>query len=132
MKEKDQTETGFTDRQQRLLVELVRTPDIQAAAQAAGVGRSTVYRWLSEPEFAAALQQARDATYDEALNALKSLTERATHKLAGLMETEDDRLLRHVCNDVLRHAIKTRELDRIEARLDAIEHLLTPLNPEHQ
>ena len=129
MKEKDPVE--LTDRQQRLLVELVRTPDIQAAAQAAGVGRSTIYRWLNTPEFAAALRRASDATYDEALNALKSLTERATHKLAGLMETEDERLLRHVCNDVLRHAIKTRELDRIEVRLDAIEQLLQSLNQEN-
>lgn len=122
--EKNPNEAPLTARQQALIVELTRVPDVQAAAKAAGVGRTTAYRWLRTEAFTAELRRARDATYNEALSALKSLTERATRKLAGLMETGDERLLRHVCNDVLRHAIKTRELERIETRLDAIEQYL--------
>lgn len=47
----------LTDRQQKLLIELVRTNDIKAACRAAGIGRTTAYRWLDQPEFSNELRQ---------------------------------------------------------------------------
>ena len=111
----------LTPRQQKLIVELTRTPDIQTAAKAADVGRTTAHRWLREEVFAEEMRRARSATYDEALNAMKSFTSRAAETLVNLINTEDERLRRHICNDILRHALKVRESEEIERRLLNIE-----------
>ena len=42
-------------------------------------------------------------------------------ELAGLMSTEDDRLRRLICNDILGHALRVRELEDFERRLVALE-----------
>ena len=113
-------------RQQRLLTELMPTTDIQAAAREAGDGRSTVYRWLQNPAFADKLKQMRNEAMNEALSAVKSLTVRAAEELMRLLDTEDERLRRHVCRDILSHAIKVRELEEIERRLARLEEQLPP------
>jgi phage terminase small subunit len=111
----------LTARQQQLLVELVKNSDLQQAARTAGVGRTTVYRWLADPRFSAELARLRNETMKEALDSVKALTTRAAQELAGLMDTEDERLKRLLCNDILGHAIKVRELEEIERRLDRME-----------
>ena len=119
----------LTTRQQKLLLELVRNPDIQAAARNAGVGRTTAYRWLEKPEFYKELTRMRNETMNEALSTIKSLTTRAAQELARLLDTEDDRLRRHICKDILSHAIKVRELEEIEQRLIKLEEHIKPEFP---
>jgi transposase len=124
MSNKSKIPSGFTDRQQRLLVEMVRTPDTQAAAKAAGVGRSTVYRWLQNPAFADELVQRRNHVLNEALESVKTLTGRAARELGALLDTPDERLRRHVCRDILTHSVKVRELEEIEQRLTRLEQAM--------
>lgn len=120
------TETGkksseLTARQRQLLVELVRNSDLKKAAKAAGIGRTTVYRWLEDPRFSAELARLRNETMKDALDSVKALTTRAAQELAGLLDTEDERLKRLLCKDILGHAIKVRELEEIERRLVRME-----------
>lgn len=115
---------AFTARQQKLLIELVKNPDIQAAAREAGVGRSTAYRWLEDSAFAAELTRLRDQAMKEALDSVKALTTRAAMELVGLLDTQDERLRRMLCNDILGHAIKVRELEDVERRLARLERNL--------
>lgn len=121
MDEKNEQDSTLSARQQQLLVELVKNPDIQAAARAAGVGRTTAYRWLEDPRFAAALARLRNEAMKAALDCVKALTTRAAQELTGLLDTQDERLRRLLCNDILGHAIKVRELEEIERRLARIE-----------
>ena len=111
----------LTARQQQLLVELVKNTDLQQAARTAGVGRTTVYRWLEDSRFAAALARLRNEAMKDALDSVKALTTRAAQELVGLLDTEDERLKRLLCNDILGHAIKVRELEEIERRLVRME-----------
>lgn len=120
---------ALTPRQERLIVELTRTTDVQAAARAAGVGRTTAHRWLHQPDFAEELRRSRTATYGEALNSIKALATRAAGRLAGLLDTQDERLLRCTCNDILRHALRIHEFEEIEQRLRAIEQQMNRINP---
>lgn len=117
-------ENGLTARQQRLLIELVKNPNIQTAARTAGVGRTTAYRWLAQPDFADELNRRRNEAMNEALSSVKSLTARAAQELVRLLDTQDERLLRHICNDILGHAIKVRETEQIEQRLAKLEKQL--------
>ena len=114
----------FTDRQQRLLTEMVQTTDTQAAARATGIGRSTVYRWLREPDFADELARRRNKVLNEALESVKNLTTRAARELGALLDTEDERLRRQICRDILSHSIKIRELEEIEQRLTRLEQAM--------
>lgn len=115
---------AFTARQKKLLAAFVVNPDVQAACKAAGIGRTTAYRWLREPAFRDALGRERDAVLTEALSAVKAHVTRAVSELAKLLKAKDDRLRRLACNDILGHALKVRELEDIEARLAALERAL--------
>jgi len=117
----NQNQEKLTDRQKCLLVELVRTTDIQAAAKTASVARSTVYRWLQDPVFAEELTRKRNQTMNEALESVKTLTGRAARELGALLDTEDERLRRQICRDILAHSVKVRELEQIEQRLTRLE-----------
>ena len=121
MREKTESRYKTNPRQQKLLVELLKNPDIQAASRAAGIGRTTAYRWLEDSAFAAELSRLRNDTLKEALDSVKSLTSRAAAELLRLLDTPDERLRRLLCNDILSHAIKVRELEQIERRLLQLE-----------
>ena len=118
----------LTERQRRLLLELIKTPDIQSAARAAGIGRTTAYRWLSQPTFRSALTLQRNTALSEALNSIKSQTTRAAQELIALLETKDERLRWRICSEILRNSIKVRELEEIEERLALLEQQLNESN----
>jgi|GEM_PF-492641 len=111
----------LTLRHQQLIGALVVAPDIRAACKAVGVGRTTAHRWLNDPAFRAELARQRDAVLVEALDSVKTHAVRAMSELAGLLQSKDDRLRRMICNDLLGHAIRVRELEDIERRLAALE-----------
>jgi hypothetical protein len=51
---------GGTDRQRRFLDAYQQGPTISTAARLAGINRATVYRWLADPDFAAAMSAAAE------------------------------------------------------------------------
>jgi len=57
----------------------------------------------------------------EALEAVKSLTTRVAQELSRLLDTEDERLRRQICKDILSHTIKVREMDSLERRITVLE-----------
>jgi phage terminase small subunit len=120
----DPTPPELSVRQQGLMVELMRTSDIQSAARVAGVARSTAYRWLDDPGFASELARRRNEAMYEAMASVKTLTVRAAQELGALLDTEDERLRRQICKDILSHALQVREMEEIERRLIAIEQQL--------
>ncbi len=114
----------LTPRKTRLLAALASDPDVPAACAAAGVSRTTAYRWQSEPAFKDELARQREAALSAALESVKTQAVRAAAGLAGLLDVKDDRLRRLVCNDILAHAMKVRELEDFERRLAALEQAL--------
>jgi hypothetical protein len=111
----------LTARQKRLLAALVLDPDIQAAAKAVGVGRTTAHRWLREPAFRDELARQRGAVLGAALGIMKAHASRAVAELAKLLDTGNERLRRQVCNDILVHALRIRDQEDIERRLAILE-----------
>lgn len=109
----------------RLLTALVCDSDVLAACETAGVSRTTAYRWLDQAEFKAALARQRDAVLSGALESIKTQSAQAVTELSKLLSVKDDRLRRLVCNDILTHAMRIRELDDFEKRLVALEKAQT-------
>jgi hypothetical protein len=120
----DGTENRLSARQNRLIAALVANPDMQAACLSARVSRTTAYRWIKEPVFADALKLERGRVLDEALSRVKSHVTEAVDVLAALLANEDASTRRLACNDILRHAIKAKEMEDIQERLDVLERVL--------
>ncbi len=114
--------TAIKPRQKRLLEALVQDTNILTACAAAGVSRMTAYRWMEAPAFKDELEGRRNAVLTGALENVKAKSVRAAEELTGLLGTKDERLRRLVCNDVLTHAMKIRELEDFERRLTALEN----------
>lgn len=125
MTENTEPQRELPARQQQLLIELVRDPDMQAACKRAGVGRTTAYRWLAQPDFAGELARRRSEAMTEALDSVKALTTKAAAVLAALLDSDNESIRRMVCRDVFRHAVKVRELEEIEQRIEQLEKRIT-------
>ena len=54
----DRTEKKLSPKQARAIRHLLEKPTIQAAAASTQIARSTMYEWLSDPDFKAALSAA--------------------------------------------------------------------------
>ena len=115
------TPEGLTARQHKLLRVLVDNPNIQTAARAAGVGRTTAHRWLNEPLFLQELTRHRHAAVTEAMASLQSRTARAAEELTKLLDSPSEWLRRQICMDILNCSQKTLVADQIFQRLDALE-----------
>ena len=74
-----------TDQREILMDALLNSPDVSAAAEKAEVSRATVYRWLSDADFAAELKKKRDAMLDSAIESVKSHSVRAADTLAKIL-----------------------------------------------
>jgi len=115
---------SLNTRQRKLLAALVKAPDIQAACKETGVGRTTAHRWLKNPVFREELTRLRDDTLSDALSHIKMFTAQAIEQLVILMQSQDERLRRQACNDILSHALNVREKEGLDRRLQAVERQL--------
>ena len=106
---------------ENIMLALLTSPDITAAAEKAETSRSTVYRHLNDPVFAAELAKRRNAMLDSAVDSLKTHSGRAADALGGLLDTSDGRLRRQAAKDVLEFSFKILEGRDVLQRLEAIE-----------
>jgi transposase-like protein len=116
----------ITVKQQAALDSLLADGDQVKAARAAGVNDRTLRRWMHDPAFAAALQQAQDATLDAVTS---DLVRAAGGAVALLRETVDNAdaalgLRLQAARTLLDAALRWRELRGIERRLDALEQAI--------
>ena len=116
---------SLTAKQQRAIESLLREPTIQSAAESAQVGKTTIFRWLAEPEFSAAYKQQRGQLLESTLTAQAASVDAVT-------------CLREVLNDksalvtarvsaaraVLEISLKAKAELETEVRLRALEEKL--------
>ena len=119
------TETTLTDRQKRAIPYLAAGPSIRNGCRQAKIRTETYYQWIKQPAFECALKKQREELFQEALQTLSSSVQNAVDTLTGLISTENEPLKRAVCNDILGHVLKVRELKEIEERLSNIEKIVT-------
>lgn len=112
---------GLTARQEKLLSFLAGNPNIQAAAKAAGVGRTTAHHWLKDPDFREELTRRRTLATNEAMNSVQAYTAQAVEELIKLLNSPNEWLRRQICMDILNCAQKTMATEQILQRLDALE-----------
>ena len=61
----------------------------------------------------------------EAFGILSQSLTKAIETLTGLLNTQDERLKRLVCKDIIEHILRHKEIRELEERLKAIEEKLS-------
>lgn len=105
------TEISLRPRQTAAIAALLNTGKVTDAAAAGGVTTKTIYAWLREPDFSAALRAAE-------ADALRGLSRR----LAGLGEAAAD-ALRDALDEEQPIGIRLRAADLVTARGPALAEL---------
>jgi len=112
---------SVTRRQARALPFILSARTVGEGCQAAGISRKCFYNWMKEEAFRNECRGRQSRLVDLALVTLKGNAMEAAEKLSAMVATEEGPLLRRVCRDVIDINLKIRELDELEARLEALE-----------
>ena len=110
----DRTPDGLTPKQRKAVEALLTTGEVAAAAQAAGVSRDTLYRWLKQPAFLAAVRAGEARALDE-----------LSRRLVGLGRTAVATLERAMADPATPAATRVRAADAALARLLQLRELAT-------
>ncbi len=117
------TATELTPKQRRAIAALVQTGEIQAAADATGVSRTSLYAWLKTPAFQDALRAAESDALHELTRGLLALGKRSTRAVTAVLDdpgaTHGERL--RAADLILGRLLQLRELVDLEGRISALE-----------
>lgn len=126
MSEKVRSEKSLTPRQVRAIGCLMTAGTLGEAAKSAGISERQLNRWMAEPQFMAAVEQAQRQALDVTLRRLTSLATAATGLIAKIISdpTVSAAVRLRAADSVLAHLLKWREVVRLEERLAALEAAL--------
>lgn len=108
-------------KQEVAIASLLTEPTIAAAAQKAGVGEVTLWRWLKQEGFTCAYRAARRQAVENAIAQLQAASGKAVETLVGCLEAEGDSVRLRAAVAILDQSNKGMELLDLEGRLSALE-----------
>ena len=111
-------------RAEQAISALLTTASIGDAAQQAGIGERTLYRWLREDApFQAAYRRAKRQVVEQAMTQIQQATGIAVETLLAVMQDPETPASARVsaAKAVLEQALKTVEIEDLESRLTALE-----------
>lgn len=110
-------------KRERALTALLELGEVKAAAKRAGVGQTTLWRWLKEDAFAAEYRDARRRLVEASVSRLASDSVAASRVLREIAEDKEAPSSSRVAaaRAILEHSIKGVEVLDLEPRLKEIE-----------
>lgn len=118
------TEKKLSPRQVKALASYFDTGDVSQATSAAGVNRSTFYRWVNEdPLFQAAMAEAEARALAFLSGRLVSLAKKATDTIEAVLDSKTATTAQRLraADIILSNLLRVRELVTLEERLTALE-----------
>ena len=113
-----------TPAQRKAIETMLTSGNMVQAADAAGVNRSTIYRWMADDVFVAALREAEAEAVQGLSRSLAGLGESAAQALRDALAPSNKITVRlRAAEIVTDRLLKLRELVDIEARLKALEDM---------
>jgi len=114
---------SLTVRQRRFVLALLESPTVREAAQVAGVGETTAWRYLSEDSVRAELARRTDGLLTQAASGLLSDMAEARATLLGVMRsaTAGDGAKVSAARAVLDAGLRLFELYSLADRMAAVE-----------
>lgn len=109
--------------QHRAVIALLEHPTVKEAAEAAGVHKATVYRWLREPEFQAAYREARREAVSRATARLQQISSEAVEALREIVSDRSQQGASRVgaARCILDYAARMTEIEDFGERLARLE-----------
>ncbi len=125
MGENGSVKPALSAKQEKAIAALLATATIADAARRAGVGDTTIYRWLKEPDFAAAYRDARREAVGQAIARLQQLSSAAAFVLATTMADRSTPASVKVqaASKILDLSLRAVELEDLEERITVLETL---------
>ncbi len=119
----NRTLPGLSPKQRKAVAALLTTGDATAAAQAAGIARDTLYRWMGQPLFLEAVRAAEAQALDDLSRVLVRLGRTAAGTLAKAMGDAATPMATRVraADATLGRLLQLRELATLEARVAELE-----------
>lgn len=117
----------MTARRLKAVEALIQEDSLESAAKAAGVNRTTLWRWLQEPEFQAAFRYGCKTLMESGLGKLQGYTERAVDTLGRALSADAEPgwgVRVRAATAILDRSLKAWEIMEIEERLRALEEAL--------
>ena len=121
---KTQKKPKPTARQLKAIPHIVSNPTYTEGCEKAKINKTTLYKWLKEPEFKAELDRQRDEIAAEAFGVLSQGLTKAVETLVSLLNNKDDRLKRLAAKDVIDFIIRHKENEDLDDRLKEVEKRL--------
>lgn len=116
-------ETEISAKQQKAIAALLAEPTTEAAADAAGVSRTTIFRWMQDASFKRAYDEARARLLENVLTRLQAVAGDAVTCLADVMADPNAGASARVsaARAVLEMALRARAELETEQRIKALE-----------
>ena len=114
----------LTARQLKAVVLIVASPTYSEGCKKAKLNRTTFYEWLKIPEFKDELDRRRNEITAEAFGVLSQALTKAVESLVDLLDSQDSRLKRLACKDVIDFIIRHKENEDLDERLKEVEQRL--------
>jgi hypothetical protein len=108
-------------REEAALAALLSEPTIRAAAEKAGIGESTLLRWMSEPEFKARYRASRRSVVESAIGRLQQAATQAVDALTRNLTCGIPPVEVGAARAVLDQALRAVELVDLAERVEQLE-----------
>jgi phage terminase small subunit len=117
---------GLTGKQKRGIAALLSEPTQAEAAEAAGVGPRTLTRWLQQPKFKAALQEAETYAINEAIRHLARMQSSAANVIEGILGDEEisPTVRLRAAVSVFDLMIRLKSFNQLEERITTLEGII--------
>ena len=104
---------GWSPRMKAAIAALLTQRNVEEAARVVGMGTTTLYRWMRDPEFASAYREARLAAFGRASARLRQATGSAVTTIWMIMVDRGSSASIQVtaCDLALQHATEASEKD---------------------
>ena len=121
--------SALLPRQQAALPIVACFPTIAQAARTAGIGESTLRRWLTDPVFSGCLAELRRQSANIARQKLLALTPLCVSVLADAMRHPDPAIRLRAVNYTLSFNLRATELENLRSDLANLETAVDQLKP---
>ena len=119
--------SALSPRQQAALPIVACFPTVVQAARAAGVGESTLRRWLTDPAFRGCVAELRCQSANVARQKLLELTPLCVSVLADAMCHSDPAIRLRAANYALSFNLRAAELENLRSDLNTLETAISLL-----
>jgi DNA-binding MurR/RpiR family transcriptional regulator len=113
-------------KKQQTIAALIEHPTIKKAAEAAGIGEATLFRWMQDKAFQRAYRQAKRQVVQQAITKLQRSSGEAVEVLRKIMNdsTKPPGPRVTAARTILDMAVRVVELEDLESRVEEIERKL--------